>query len=223
MIDTPHYRDNDKEITKVLLHAQGEIVHKFDKSGALHSARKYKERRGIKRSTTALVHNLHSVAVVAHKWRARIRNKYVYRVCQILLLLPLASRRVLRVGVVVEARTIGDLQICVIKTCVARYKGFLTILKSDRVGILELVVDDLGAVGLLQLDAFIAAGDGVVRENVVLRAPGVHHPRVVGPLVCVNVVPEGGNRIHVKNQDVVTETEEVSFMRWFPKKNTNTF
>ena len=96
------------------------------------------------------------------------------------------------VGSFVETGAVGDLQLDVIEAGVARHDYSRGVIEADGGGILELVVDELGAVGLLELDALVTADDGVVLEDVVLGPSGVHHIGRVGTEVREGVIPEQG-------------------------------
>ena len=106
----------------------------------------------------------------------------------------LASRGVVAVGIFVEAGAVGDLHLDVVEAGVARHEDFRSVIEADRRGILECVVDELGAVGLLDLEALIASDEGVFLENVVLGPSRVHHVGRVGSKVREGVVPEQGRR-----------------------------
>ena len=103
----------------------------------------------------------------------------------------LASGAVGGVRALGETRSFGDLQLDTLQASVAQHEGISTVLEADRVSFLESVVDELGAVRQRELDALPASDHGVVGEDVVLRPPGVQHPRLVGPLVRENVVSVG--------------------------------
>ena len=90
-------------------------------------------------------------------------------------LLGLASGGVIGVGSCVETGTVGDLQLGVVEARVARHDSSRSVFEADRGGILEFVVDELGAVGLLDLDALETADDGVVLEDVVLGPSRIYH------------------------------------------------
>ena len=109
-------------------------------------------------------------------------------------LLGLASGGVIGVGSCVETGTVGDLQLGVVEARVARHDSSRRVFEADRGGILEFVVDELGAVGLRDLNALETADDGVVLEEVVLGPSRVRHIGRVGSKVRVGVVPEQGRR-----------------------------
>ena len=94
----------------------------------------------------------------------------------------------------VETGAVGDFQVGVVEASVARHDGSRSVIEADRRHILECVVDELGAVGLLDLEALIASDEGVFLENVVLGPSRVHHVGRVGSKVREGVVPEQGRR-----------------------------
>ena len=108
--------------------------------------------------------------------------------------LNLASGLVGVVGSLVETGVVVDLHDCVVKAGVARHEGLRNVVEADRRNVVEGVVDELGAIGFLKLDALEPPADNVFPQNVVLRPSGVHHIGRVGSKVRVNVVPEQGVR-----------------------------
>ena len=90
---------------------------------------------------------------------------------------PLANRCEGSVRAVVETSFLGDPQLDTIQTSVARHDGPRAVLEADLGGVLEGVVDELGAVRRSQFDALWVADDGVPYDDVVLHPPGIYHPR----------------------------------------------
>ena len=112
-------------------------------------------------------------------------------------LLPLANRREGRVRLGVETSAVGDPHFNVVQPSVARHDGSRAVLEADLRWVFEDVVDELGAVRRPEFDALRTADDGIPCDDVVLTPPGIHNPRVIRPLVRVNVVPEDGTRLRV--------------------------
>ena len=122
-------------------------------------------------------------------------------------MLKLASGSVGGVRSLAEAGAVVNLQLRVVEAGVARYYGPLGVIEADRRDIFEGVVNELGAVGFLDLDALEAADDGVLLEDVVLGPPGLHRVGKVGSKVRVGVVPgrEGNSqRAVVREQNTVS-------------------
>ena len=104
----------------------------------------------------------------------------------------LADGLVVLVGLLVETRPAGDFKRSTAEAAVAGHEGSFTVHEARDLSALEGVVDELGSVSHCELDGLVPAANGVVREDVVLRSPRICHPRVVRPLVRVDVVPEEG-------------------------------
>ena len=102
----------------------------------------------------------------------------------------LADRFIATVRFLVETSSAGHLHLGVVEAGISRHNGVLRILEPNSFCAFEGVVDELGPIGQRERDALVTASDGVAREDVVLRPPRIRHPRVVGSLVRVNIVPE---------------------------------
>ena len=79
-----------------------------------------------------------------------------------------------------------------VETDVPRHEGPLGAVESDLCSILERVVDELGTVRLLDLDALPSTDDGVLSEYGILGPSGITNLRLVGSNVREGVEPEEG-------------------------------
>ena len=81
-----------------------------------------------------------------------------------------------------------DLQPGIVEAGIARHYGSRSVIESDRHSILERVADELGAIGIHDLERLCTSDDGVLLETVVFRPPRLYHIGCVGPKVRVSVV-----------------------------------
>ena len=107
-----------------------------------------------------------------------------------------ASGGVVRVGVLIETCAVADLQLDAVEAGVARHESLRGIVEADQCrDVEEGVADELGAVGILDLDALEApADDGVVLESVVYGPSRVDDGGKVGAEIREGVVPDHGRR-----------------------------
>ena len=68
----------------------------------------------------------------------------------------------------IERSPVGDLELGVVEANVSYHYGFRCVIETDRRSILEGVVDELGAIGVHELDAFDTPDNMVVVKFVVL-------------------------------------------------------
>ena len=68
----------------------------------------------------------------------------------------------------IERSPVGDLELAVVEANIPLHDGFLCVIETDRRSILEGVVDELGTIGVHELDAFDTPDNMVVVKFVVL-------------------------------------------------------
>lgn len=128
-------------------------------------------------------------------YRPNKRNKYKLHnkllfCCAVVARIPLTNRDESNVRNGAETGSFGDPQPDPVQASVSRHDRLRAVLEANVGGVRKGVVHKLCSVRRRQPDARHAVDDGVALEDVALHPPGLHHPWVVGPLVCVNVVPE---------------------------------
>lgn len=85
------------------------------------------------------------------------------------------------VGTLIERSAAGHFQLAVVEADIAGHERFLRVHKAYSRSILKGVVEELGAVRFLDLDALEASDDSVLLEYVVLGSPGIADFGCVGP------------------------------------------
>lgn len=98
----------------------------------------------------------------------------------------------------IETSVIGDLHLRVVEADVPRHEGSFGVVEADLCSILERVVDELGTVRILDLDALRSSDDGIVPEYGILGPSGITNLRLVGPSVREGVEPEEGRCSQLK-------------------------
>lgn len=68
-----------------------------------------------------------------------------------------------------------ELQPGVVEADVARLYSSLSVIETDRHSILERVADQLGAIGIHDLERICTPDGGILLETVILQHPRLHH------------------------------------------------
>ena len=94
-----------------------------------------------------------------------------------------------KIRCLVEGSAVADLQLGAMEAGVTRHHCSRSIIEAHSQCILKRVADELGAIGIHDLEGLYASDDGVLLETIILRPPRLHHVGRIGPEVRVGIVP----------------------------------